>query len=1116
VGTTDTVAILFTDLVGSTETVATLGEEEAERLRKAHFDLVRQAIADHGGTEVKNLGDGFMVAFAAASEAIAGAVAIQQAVERHNRRGRGAPLAVRAGVAVGEVTCEESDYFGTPVVEASRLCARAGGGRVLVTDMARALAGGRGGHRFDPLGPTELKGLPEPVMVYEVGWEALAEAAPPLPARLAVDRSRAFVGRSAERELIEHAWKDTEQGARRLVFLAGEPGIGKTRLATEIALYAHRRGGVVLLGTCDEDVAVPYQPFVEGLRHLVTVCPDEELAEGLAGRGGELTRLLPELTRRIPGLPPLQDADADAERYLLFSAVADLLATVCRRRPVLVILDDLHWATKPTLLLLKYLARSAEPMALLVIGTYRDSDIGRGHPLTELLAELRRDGGVDRLALRGLSDAEAVTLMESGAGHDLEGTELEMAHAVHAEADGNPFFMGELLRHLIETGELVRDRDRWTYHGDVGVGIPDSVREVIGHRVSRLGEPAERLLTLGAVIGREFDAGVLAAVAEMDRAVVVEALAEAQRAAVVREVKASPGRFDFVHALIRHTLYDELGPARRIEAHRAVAEALESLSTTADNVAELAYHWLAATPAVGVQPAEVTKAADYAERAGVEAMDSLAYEEAVLHFEGGLRAARQGADPMRVCELLIRLGEAQRCAGDPAHRETLLGAGRLAQDLGDAERAARAALANQRGFFSQILSVDRDKVTALQAALEMAGPTPSPIRARLLAGLAAELQFEDGEGRLELARQAVATARRLGDPGTLAHTIAVLWFVAWGLVPSAERAVLAAELEELTTAVGDRTLCFVAGIAQCISGSQMGNGERAERGLASSRRLAEELGQPTLRWWAAWVRGHRLTAAGRLDEATSHVEELRRLGEAAGQPDVFVVTQAVLLVIRILQGRAGEMVSLSEQVLERYPATRVAAGFPAPGHIFLATLAWGKAESGRREEAKEILVGIRGDGFATIPRHYLRIPILTFLSRACAPVEAVDLAAELHELLLPHRDEMAMAQGGWIGPVTHDLGLLATVLGRYDEAEQHFADAERFQERAATPASLVHTRLAWGRMLARRGRPGDASRARALLEAAKAGARRVNIPEIGNQIDRLLTELGVSTRRDDV
>ena len=283
VGATDIVTILFTDLVQSTDTLARLGEEKAEELRRTYFGLLRDAVGSHRGTEVKNLGDGLMVVFPSASDAVACAVAMQQALERHNRTG-GEALHMRVGVAVGEATCEEADYFGTPVVEASRLCATADAAQILVTDMVRVLAGSRGGHQFEPLGPVQLKGLPDPVPVQHIRWER-ARSEVPLPPRLAPKTRGVFVGRQPEGDTLERAWKAAQQGERQVVFLAGEPGIGKTRLATEIALRAHREGGVVLLGTCDEDLGLPYQPFVEALRHLVTAGPADELRDALAERG---------------------------------------------------------------------------------------------------------------------------------------------------------------------------------------------------------------------------------------------------------------------------------------------------------------------------------------------------------------------------------------------------------------------------------------------------------------------------------------------------------------------------------------------------------------------------------------------------------------------------------------------------------------------------------------------------------------------------------------------------------------------------------------------------------------------------------------------------------------
>jgi class 3 adenylate cyclase/tetratricopeptide (TPR) repeat protein len=1093
VGTTGLVAILFTDVVGSTEAVARLGEERAEQLRQTHFALLREGIRAHAGTEVKNLGDGLMVAFGAASDAVACAVAMQLAVGRHNRRA-GEPLAVRIGVAVGEATHEDSDYFGTPVIEASRLCARAEGGQILVTEMARALAGTRGGHRFEPLGPMELKGMPEAVPVHEVRWEAVADAAPTLPPRLPVDRSLAFIGRAGEREVLERAWKSAEQGTIQVVLVAGEPGIGKTRLATEIALHAHQQGGLVLLGTCDEDLAVPYQPFVEALRHLVAVCPDDELAEALAERGGELTRLLPELLRRVPGLPPPQGADPETERYLLFSAVIDLMEAASRWRPVVLLLDDLHWVTKPTLLLLKHLIRSGQPMALLIVGTYRDSDIGRGHPLTELLAELRRESSVERLSLRGLSDGEAVTMMETLVGHDLQGSELALAHAVHAEADGSPFFMRELLRHFIEAGELVQEGDRWTFRGEVS-GIPDSVREVIGHRLSRLPEPVDRLLTLGAVIGREFDVAVLGPLAALDPAAVVEALAVARQAALVREVEGSPGRFTFVHGLIRHTIYDELGPARRVELHRRVAETLESLGGGDAYLSDLAHHWVAATPGTGVRADDVAKAARYAEQAGRRAMASLAYEEAVHHFEGALSAARHGGDGAQISELLIVLGEAQRCTGDPVHRETLLEAGRLAHEQGDADRAARAALANQRGVFSWFGAVDGARVAALERALEAVGPAVTPVRACLLAGLATEVHFEGEERRLKLAREALGMARQLEDPETLARALAAFWFAAWGSTVEGDRASIAAELNGVAGQLGDRTLQFHAGAALFLTASGTGDMELADHGLSGCVRIAEELGQPVLRWRAAYLQAHRAMASGRFDEVERWANESLCLGEEAGQPDRMAFH--LRLEVKFLQGRFEEADELIRPLIEQFPG---AVAYPA-------FLAWALAEQGRTDEAKAILDRFRAGAFADIPRDYTRLLILVSLSRACSRLEDSAAAAALYDLLLPSRAAMTTGQTVWFGPVTHDLGLLATVLGRYDEADEHFAEAVAVQDRIGARGTVVHTRLEWARMLLRRGRLEDAPRARTLLEEAKAGAREVSIPAVEARIEQLLAHI---------
>ena len=1096
--TTSIVTVLFTDLVQSTDALSRLGEGQAEALRQTHFALLREAIRQASGTEVKNLGDGLMVVFNSATDAVSCAVAMQQTLDRHNRRG-GEPLLMRVGIAVGEVTAEDGDYFGTPVVEASRLCDHAVGRQILLTEMAKTLAGSRGGQRFESRGAVELKGLPDPVPTVEVMWQPAADTGLPLPARLQVPHGVAFVGRAAATETLTLAWKRAREGARQLVFIGGELGVGKTRLATETALTAHGEGATVLLGTCDEDLAVPYQPFVEALRHFIAACPEDQLVTRLGDRRNELARLVPELPHRVPGLSPPQAADPDTERYLLFEAVAGWLAAASPDRPVVLLLDDLHWATKPTMLMLKHIVRFTGPMALLVVATYRDTDLTRSHPLSELLADLRRESGVERLALRGLTDAEALALVEALAGHEMTGDNLALAQAVHSETDGNPFFMREILENMIESGALVQEGDRWTYRGDTtAFGIPESVREVVGRRLSRLAEAVERTLTLAAVIGTNFDLAVLTGVAGIPQSAVVEALEQAAGARLVREVVGSAGRFTFANNLIRDVLYHELGSVRRIELHRAVGVALEQLSAGRPDtyLAELARHWLAATPDVGAVAEDATKAAGYADRAGRQTMASLAYEEAIEHFAGALRAINLTDDRVHRCELSISLGEAQRCAGDPAYRETLLAAGQLATVLGDAERSARAALTNQRGIFSRYGQVDLERAKALEDALRLVGPEDSSMRAQLLGSLASELQFANDDRRHELGREALEVARRLGDEVTLAQILAATWFATWDPDTFAERMGLAAELTELAQRLGDRMLEYHAGAATFLTATQNGDMVRADAGLDACTRAAEQLGQPALLWRAAYCRTNRDIGAGRLAEAEAMLPASDQLGEAGAAPDYPLYSQIPLGVIRLLQGRPEEAREVLAALAKDFP------GIP----LIDAPLAWAAAEAGRFDEARRTLDSFAKDGFAGLSRNYAFMPTLGYLCRLATRVADREAAAQLYELMLPHAEEVVTSQATWVGPAAHDLGLLATTLGRYDEADGHFAAAVEVELRIGSRAILVHTRLEWARALLYRDQAGDRARALELLNEALDGARELDLTGTERRIQTLLDE----------
>jgi class 3 adenylate cyclase len=451
----ETLTVMFTDLVDSTGMRVRLGEEQAERVRERHDRLVRAAVVANRGRIAKHMGDGVMAVFTGASDALGAAVALQQDLHAENLRGRNTVLlAVRIGISAGDVTVEGEDCFGLPVVEAQRLEAAAQPGQVLVSGLVSALAHGRGGHELRPLGRVELKGLEHPVDAEEVVWHprpAVSEA-PALPPRFADRGAFPFTGRVKEAEALVGAWSTVISGGTRLVLMSGEPGIGKTRLAAETATGIADKGGMVLAGRCDELVGAPYQPFAEALRFRMG---QPGGGESLGPAPGELVRLVPELADVVPGLPSPLMASPDAERLRLFEAVRGWVAALAAASPVVLVLDDLHWADAGTLLLMRHIVVTDPVPQLLVLGTYRDTDLDRTHPLSGMLGELRRRAEVTRVVLEGLDTGEVTDLMSRAAGHELGDDGLTLAVEVRAETGGNPFFIGEVLRHLAESGAIV-------------------------------------------------------------------------------------------------------------------------------------------------------------------------------------------------------------------------------------------------------------------------------------------------------------------------------------------------------------------------------------------------------------------------------------------------------------------------------------------------------------------------------------------------------------------------------------------------------------------------------------------------------------------------------------
>jgi predicted ATPase/class 3 adenylate cyclase len=1093
-----TAIVLFTDLVGSTELRSRVGEDAAEEVRRNHDQLVADAIAANRGRLVKNLGDGVMATFSGASDALAAAVRIQQVLDLHNRASAGGtPLGARIGISAGDVTFEEADCFGTPVIEAARLCAAASGGQILVTEIVRLLAGSGSGQEFTPVGALELKGLPVPVPTAEVAWEALPISSIPLPALL-TDVGRLFVGREQDLERLGQLWKEAAAGERRVALLAGEPGVGKTRLAAELAGRAYEEGATLLAGRCDEDLGVPYQPFVEALRHFVDHTPQEDLGKRLGRYGGELARLVPELTNVAPNLPPPLESDPETERYRLFDAVAAWLGAVSAEEPLLLVLDDLQWAAKPTLLLLRHVVRSPA-QRVLIIGTYRDTELTHDHPLVKVVADLRRVGGFERISLSGLDDRGVTAIVEQASGQTLGEDGIALARAIYEETEGNPFFVGEVLRHLAETGALARQEGSWGTRLPVEeLGIPEGVLDVVGRRLARLSADTHQALRVAAVAGTEFELGVLQAAGSLDEERLLSVLEEAADARLVIEVSATSYRF--AHALVRATLYDSLTAARKVTLHRKVAQAIETVHEEAldDYLPALAHHWVRASAAA----ADTARAVEYATRAGDRALDQLAHDEAAAYYRQALELLDAAARPdgeARRCELLIALGESQRRAGDAAYRETLLDAARLARQQGDSDALARAALANSRsGSYSWTGVVDAERVAALDSALAQTAETDTATRARLLANLGVEIYWSADRDPAALSDMALHLARRLDDQATLAHVLQARVFATLRPELWAERRADTTELLGVADSLRDPAITWVAHYLRALSAMELGDIGEVDRCLDVAERLAVELGQPTPRYLTTLLRVGRVLLSGRIAEAESRLLEALALGESSGQPDARAYFRLQRFQIRFEQGRLDELESSLAKSVARNPELRE---LPLLG----AMLAVVYAELDRDDQARLMLERLA----ASAPmRRYTRsqiVHVLTSMAMVAAHLRDRSWADVLYVALLPYADLIdSFGLPGW-GAVVHHLALLAMLMDRFDEAEARFAAAEATHERIGAPTWLARTRLEWARMLLTRRLSGDAERARELLGQALTAARQLGLQNVERRAVELLS-----------
>ncbi len=635
------------------------------------------------------------------------------------------------------------------------------------------------------------------------------------------------------------------------VVIGGEPGIGKTRLASEFANTVHEQGALVLYGRCDDGLAVPYQPFVEALRPYARAAGLDRVRREIGDLTPELGPLLPELA----GLGAPSRGDPESARFALFEAAAALIDAMTGQQPTLLVLDDLHWATQPTLLLLRHLLRCECTLRGLVLCIYRETELGLGQPLAQMLADLQRDASAERLNIAGLDEAAIATLVQTATGHALDERTSRLAHVLRTQTAGNPFFIRELLADL---GERVSEGVTAAQ-----LEIPEGLRHVIAERVARLSAPAGRVLGVAAVVGSVFSFVLLERVLDA-QAGVLDALDEAVAAGLLTE--AENGDYAFAHALVRQAIYAQLGTARRIRLHRQVGEAFEASGDAHAHLEALAYHFAqAAADNQGV------KAAEYALAAGRSATARLGYEEAAAHYERGLEALTLSAQPQqeRRLELLLALGEARWGASELDKARQIYGqAVELAVSLGDAPALARAALGFCGPHRGEVTAaVTRPVADLLQRALVALGDDDSPLRAQLIGRLGAVLAYTGVEqGEPVLARRALEMARRVADKATLADVLASALWATRGPDSLRDSLAVAEELRRVAEEVGDSRLRSMAHVRLHEHLLELGEIDAVERELEALQQLAEARKERYFKWVLAVLRANHAHLQGRLED----------------------------------------------------------------------------------------------------------------------------------------------------------------------------------------------------------------------------------------------------------
>jgi DNA-binding SARP family transcriptional activator/tetratricopeptide (TPR) repeat protein len=938
------------------------------------------------------------------------------------------------------------------------------------------------------------------------GWDAgaapgaghLGSPALPFPTCLTPGVGSGYVGRD---ELLARLWSHwrtaSEDGRSHAVLLAGEAGIGKTRTATELARRVHADGAVVLAGRCEDGLAVPFQPIVELLDWQVHHAPGLPL-----GRlPGELVRLVPALSDLVPDLPPPVRSDPRAEEHRLYAAVASWVADASRAGGLLLVLDDLQWATTPTLRLLQHVVRSVAgdtEARVLVLGNHRDTDVGPDHPLVTAIAELRRSSeDVAIIPVTPLTGEAVAALIGEVLDPTVGGVPEELVARLLADSDGNPFFAREVLRHWRESGTVRVEQGRIRVDPQAAAGLPAGVRDVVRRRLQLLSPGAVDVLRVTAVLGQDAEVSVLARLVPGGVEQVLDGFEEALGAGMVEE--AEPDRFRLTHALVRQALIAELSGPRRRRLHLRIVAALEALRPS--GTVALARHAVAALPAEEAQGAALR----YAVMAGEHALAQRAPEDAERWFTQARRVAAAVEDSTGAWGLRAQcgLGEAQRDRGDQAYRATLLAAARAALSADRVQLATRAAIANHRATTVSIIgTVDRERVAVLETIRERLEQLPADgavaaDRARVLALLALELTFDAAqhERRLRLVDEAVALAAGCGD------AVLQAWVSTTSRIPLTvpERIPQAAQLLSEAVVQADTAADPVLRCASRVSAHQallgVGDIAAAARFASEAVALADREGVPFLQILARFNAVQYRAYAGDLEGARAMNQACLEFSQEAGETDTLAWWGAIEASLAVVDGTVAELLPALERFADATP------DLPAWRSVQALAL----AVSSEHEAAADLVERWALRDPTTVRRDWLTTSAWTHLAVVAHELGDAQLGRMLVEQLTPHRQCWAHVNVFCEGPLEVHLGLALAAMGQLDDA---IAAVRRGRTLLAEREVRSHgpwVALSLARLLLQRGREADVVEARTIAAAAAGAARSMGMATLAERLDGLPT-----------